>query len=240
MLGYHPEAMIVIGVDQSERARRLLAQSGIPVVQAMDMTDDPIDLNVGFDHRAPAWRRCAILRARASAHIAHLDGHRPIPRAGRRADGYLRGDGGASACRPRGWCSRRAVDHGASAARAVCARCWRIDPSEVSAVFACNDDLRSGRAVRVPAAWHGGVPDDVAIMGFNDLDLLGGTMPTLTNRLDRTAAGWATGRRGDRRESSAAPGGARRPVRRSRLHHRDARQHRAAQKPAARPSASSP
>ncbi len=52
MLGYHPEAMIVIGVDQSERARRLLSESGIPVVQAMDMTDDPIDLNVGFDHRA--------------------------------------------------------------------------------------------------------------------------------------------------------------------------------------------
>ena len=52
LLGYHPEAMIVAGTDQTERSRELLRNAGVPVVQTMDVTDDPIDLNIGLDHRA--------------------------------------------------------------------------------------------------------------------------------------------------------------------------------------------
>ena len=48
LLGQHPEALILAGIDQSEHARRMLAQSGVPVVQTMELTDDPIDINIGF------------------------------------------------------------------------------------------------------------------------------------------------------------------------------------------------
>ncbi|HET8728653.1 MAG TPA: LacI family DNA-binding transcriptional regulator, partial [Alphaproteobacteria bacterium] len=50
LLGYHPEAMIVAGVDQTERSRYLLKSSRIPVVQTMDIAEDPIDLNIGLSH----------------------------------------------------------------------------------------------------------------------------------------------------------------------------------------------
>ena len=47
LLGHHVEAMIVAGIDQTDRSR-LLKQSGIPVVQTMDLTDDPVDINIGL------------------------------------------------------------------------------------------------------------------------------------------------------------------------------------------------
>ena len=46
LLGYHPEAMIVIGVDQTERSRELLKNSGIPVIQALDLTDNAVRAQV--------------------------------------------------------------------------------------------------------------------------------------------------------------------------------------------------
>src|SRR5205814_1002782 len=53
LLGQHIEAIVVVGVDQSAQARRLLERSRIPVVQTFELTGDPIDINVGL------WQRQA-------------------------------------------------------------------------------------------------------------------------------------------------------------------------------------
>ena len=78
MLGQHPEAMILAGIDQSDQARRMLDQAGIPVVQTMELTDDPIDINIGFSQHDAGYA--------ATRHLLDL-GHRriaPYPRAARR------------------------------------------------------------------------------------------------------------------------------------------------------------
>jgi LacI family transcriptional regulator, gluconate utilization system Gnt-I transcriptional repressor len=176
MLGYHPEAMIVIGVDQSERAKQMLLESGIPIVQAMDMTDEPLDLNVGFDHRAAA--------VAAVRHLYEL-GHRTIghltvstdPRSARRREGYV------AAMADLGLptqgliaASKRSTSVGLGGQLFAEVLGQRPD---VTAVFACNDDLALGmlfecqrRSIRVP--------DDVAIVGFNDLGFSNYSMPPLT------------------------------------------------------------
>ena len=56
-LGQFPEAIILAGVEQTERARKLLKQSGIPVVQTMEIANDPIDVNIGLSHSTRATRR---------------------------------------------------------------------------------------------------------------------------------------------------------------------------------------
>jgi LacI family gluconate utilization system Gnt-I transcriptional repressor len=51
---------------------------------------------------------------------------------------------------------------------------------DVSAVFTCNDDLALGTLFECQR--HGlRVPDDLAILGFNDLDFCVATMPELSS-----------------------------------------------------------
>jgi LacI family gluconate utilization system Gnt-I transcriptional repressor len=48
-----PAGIIIAGVDQTKKSRRLLDDAACPIVQVMDTTDDPIDVIIGFsNHRA--------------------------------------------------------------------------------------------------------------------------------------------------------------------------------------------
>jgi LacI family gluconate utilization system Gnt-I transcriptional repressor len=176
MLGYHPEAMIVIGVDQTERARQMLIEAGIPIVQAMDMTDDPIDLVVGFDHSAAARAAIEYLHGLGHRRIGHLTVHTD-PRSARRLEGYnaamahlgLPTDGLVAAS-----AHSTSVELGGHLFAEVLAHA-----PDTTAVFACNDDLALGmlfecqrRGIRVP--------QDVAIVGFNDLGFSNYAMPPLS------------------------------------------------------------
>jgi LacI family gluconate utilization system Gnt-I transcriptional repressor len=51
--------------------------------------------------------------------------------------------------------------------------------ANVSAIFACNDDLALGTLFECQRRGIN-VPDELAIIGFNDLDFSGGTVPPLT------------------------------------------------------------
>lgn len=189
MLGYHPEAIIVIGVDQTPRARQMLAGAGIPVVQAMDMTDEPIDLNVGFDHREAGAAAVRFLHELGHRRIGHLTVATDA-RSGRRLEGYraamaefgLPTDGLiARSLNP------TSVQRGAELLSEILAH-----DRSVSAVFACNDDLALGALFECQRRGIK-VPEDVAIIGFNDLDFSGATVPPLsTVSTERTKiATWA-------------------------------------------------
>ncbi len=87
LLSQHPEAMVLAGVDQTEHSRRLLRGAGIPVIQTMELTEEPIDVNIGFSQieagRA-ATRHLLSLGHRRVGHVAaRLDA-----RARRRKEGY--------------------------------------------------------------------------------------------------------------------------------------------------------
>jgi LacI family gluconate utilization system Gnt-I transcriptional repressor len=189
LMGYHPEAMIVAGVDQTDRSRQLLKNAGVPIVQTMDITDDPIDLNIGLDHGEAGAAAVRFLNAQGHRKIAHLTA-RGDPRARRRHAGYQRqmdelglSTTGLVAATPR----VSDVAMGGSLFSEVLAQV-----PDVTAVFTCNDDLALGtlfecqrRGIRVP--------EDVAIIGFNDLDFAGAAVPPLTSvSIERREMGtWA-------------------------------------------------
>lgn len=177
LLGYHPEAMILAGVDQTERSRQMLRNAGVPVVQTMDVTDTPIDLNIGLDHAAAGAAAVRYLYDLGHRRIAHLTA-RADPRARRRHAGYQRAmDELGLSTKGLVGASPRPSDvamGGELFARIVAA------VPEVTAVFTCNDDLALGtlfecqrRGIRVP--------DELAIIGFNDLDYCVAAVPPLTS-----------------------------------------------------------
>jgi len=177
LLGYHPEAMIVVGVDQTERSRQLLSYAGVPVVQTMDVTDEPIDLNIGLDHGDAGAAAVRYLHELGHSKIAHLTA-RGDPRARRRHAGYLR------QMRSLGLPTMGLVQSlprisNTEMGRELFSKVLSDTP-DVTAVFTCNDDLALGtlfecqrRALRVP--------EDIAIVGFNDLDFCVSSMPPLTS-----------------------------------------------------------
>jgi LacI family transcriptional regulator, gluconate utilization system Gnt-I transcriptional repressor len=176
LMGYHPEAMIVAGVDQTERSRQLLRNSGVPVVQTMDITETPIDLNIGLDHGEAGAAAVRFLHAQGHRKIAHLTA-RADPRARRRHAGYQR-QMEAFGLTTTGLVGASPRPSDVAMGGELFAEIIEQVP-DVTAVFTCNDDLALGtlfecqrRGIRVP--------DDVAIIGFNDLDFCVAAVPTLT------------------------------------------------------------
>ena len=50
LMAWSPAAIILSGVDHTAQSRHQLKKAGIPVIEMMDLAEDPIDLAVGFDH----------------------------------------------------------------------------------------------------------------------------------------------------------------------------------------------
>lgn len=174
VLGRFPEAIVLAGVEQTPLARKALAQAGIPVVQTMELTDRPIDINIGLSHHAAA--------AAAVRHLADL-GHRRIghlsapldSRSRTRIDGYR-----AAMAQIGGEPALVAVDEPSSIALGARLFSDLIGAwPDVTAVFCGNDNLALGalfecqrRAIAVPG--------DLSLIGFNDLEPAAAACPALS------------------------------------------------------------
>ncbi len=174
MLGQFPEAIILAGIGQTPLARRSLKQAGIPVVQTMEMTDKPIDINIGLSQRDAAYaatRYLFDLGHRCVGHVAAPLDSRSLTRI----EGYNQAvaEFGATAMivaveDPSG------VALGGQLLTELLER-W----PQVTAVFCGNDNLALGalfecqrRGIRVP--------QDLSIIGFNDLDVSACAHPSLS------------------------------------------------------------
>ena len=177
LLGQHPEAMIVAGIDQTPRSRRVLEQAGIPVIQTMELAETPIDINIGLSQRDAAAAATRYLLSLGCRQIANMTA--PLDaRAMRRLAGFR------DACRELGIAPmeelattprQSSVSLGVALFRELIERRPGID-----AVFCGNDNLALGclfecqrRGIRVP--------DDIAIIGFNDTEFCAAAFPSLSS-----------------------------------------------------------
>jgi LacI family gluconate utilization system Gnt-I transcriptional repressor len=174
MLGQYPEAIILSGIDQTPSARHMLVEAAIPVIQTMETTDNPIDIVIGLSQHKAGQAATQYLVDLGHRNIAQMS--MPLDeRARRRRAGYLEAMG-AAGLEPRN-VSRDAPStfvQGAEMLAEILDR-W----PEVTAIFAGNDNLALGavfecqrRGIRVP--------QDVSIVGFNDLEFAAAAYPALT------------------------------------------------------------
>ena len=175
LLGHHPEALILAGIDQSPSSRRQLERAGIPVVQTMELTDDPIDINIGFRQIEAAKAATQLLIDHGHRRIGHIAARLDI-RTRRRMQSYV------SAMRDNGLEPSYVLTPQASTVRLAGELFGELlmQTPSLEAVCCCNDDVALGvlfecqrRGIRVP--------DDIAVIGWNDLEFCASTVPTLSS-----------------------------------------------------------
>lgn len=178
LLSQAPEAMIITGGGQTRACHQLLSNAQIPIVQLMELLDDPIDISIGFSHwqagydvakylLAEGYRRPGFIGARMDSRAQQrLRGYRAaLEEAGVYGDVMVATSPDPSSIGVGGQLFRRLMG----------SRYAQLD-----ALFCANDDLALGaifEAKRMGIA----VPDDLALCGFNDAEAATYVNPSLTS-----------------------------------------------------------
>lgn len=176
LIGQHPEAIVVAGIDQTAHARRLLEGAGVPVIQTYELAEDPIDINIGLSQREAGYAATKYLielgHRRIAFTAAHLDS-----RARTRMAGYTQameeaglpiGDRIATIEQ------QSSVATGVALLGTLLAR----DP-QLEAIFCCDDNLALGSIFECRRRGIA-VPDDMSIIGFNDLEFSAYACPSIS------------------------------------------------------------
>ena len=184
ILGRRPDALFLVGVNHTAETRRRILSAGIPVVEAWDLTETPLDMVVGFSHEKVGTEVAEHLVARGYRRFASV--WADDERAARRRRGFL------EVLRRHGL-----EEVGVSMTPAPSTqRVGRLSMAEMlgrgvrpDAVVCSSDTFAQG--VLAEARARGlSVPGDLAVMGFGDLEFAADTVPALsTVRIDREGIG---------------------------------------------------
>lgn len=168
LLSWRPAGIVIAPTDLTDVARRLLHDAKLPVVEIMDLVDHPIDISVGISHYdagSVTARYLTGLGYRSFAYVGHDIG------ADRRALGRLEG-----------------FRQGLAEAQILLERTILIDapssiplgregmlrvlaePKRPKVVYFSNDDMAVGGIFQCISMGLD-VPTDVAVVGFNGLEV---------------------------------------------------------------------
>jgi LacI family gluconate utilization system Gnt-I transcriptional repressor len=176
-LAQKPAGLIVTGINQTSDSRAILEQVDCPVVQIMEIGPAPVDMMIGFSHFDASKAAISHLLEEGYRQIGFL-GARMDPRVQRRLEGYSAAMREASLFDPR-LVVTTAVPTSVTLGGTLFADLLAKAP-DIEAVFCVNDDLALGALFECKRR-HVSVPEQMAIVGFNDLEFMSSSVPTLTS-----------------------------------------------------------
>lgn len=171
MLSWQPAGLIVAGLEHNDTARRMMQAADCPVVEVMDVDGDPVAHCVGISHaeagRAMAreivgrgYRRIGIVSTRASRDF----------RARKRMEGFQ------AALAELGLKPADTEFHGGASSietgRQLTAEILRRSP-DLDCLYFSSDVMAVGAYMHCLAEGLS-VPGDIALAGFNNLEILNG------------------------------------------------------------------
>lgn len=167
LLQWRPGALVLTGSRHDAGLRQMIEAAGVRALEIWDVTDTPIDICVGIDHRAAGYdlgREMVALGYRSPAFIGLAEGRDP------RAD--LRAEGLAQAFAEVGGRGLKRIGAEASNSFVMGAEGYSaIDQSDhPDVLFFLNDHIAFGGLCRAEQMGKS-VPEDFGIVGFNSLDL---------------------------------------------------------------------
>jgi LacI family gluconate utilization system Gnt-I transcriptional repressor len=172
ILGRRPDGLLLTGAERSPATRRRLAMAGVPVVEIWDLTENPTDMIVGFDHRAVGAAVATYFLDRGYRRFAIIAAD--DPRANARREGFTAGLPPGAPVFDRRVSAPAFIQGGRDAMVDI-----PLSPHEPTALF-CSSDLPAAGAV-IEAALRGiAVPGQLAVCGFGDFELAAALTPSVT------------------------------------------------------------
>nr|WP_307756428.1 substrate-binding domain-containing protein [uncultured Bradyrhizobium sp.] len=176
-LAQKPAGLIITGINQTADSHRVMEAVDCPIVQIMEVGPSPIDMMIGFSHFDAAKAAIAHLLAQGYRRIGFL-GARMDPRVQRRLDGYRAAMTDAALFDPQ-LIVTTAIPTSVTLGGTLFADLLAQAP-DIDAVFCVNDDLALGALFECKRR-HMTVPEQMAIVGFNDLEFMASSEPTLSS-----------------------------------------------------------
>lgn len=192
LLGYRPAALVVHGGRHEPETRELLLGAAIPIVEMGSLPGQPINISVGYSNRAAGKCATEHLLARGYRTIAFVSQpKRQNSRADERWQGYRAAL--AEAALPARPELELETELGfARGAQALIALLER-EPA-LEAVFFTSDGWALGALFHCRRSGIS-VPGQLALMGFDDLEMSALSVPALTTiHVPRYEMGWEAGR----------------------------------------------
>lgn len=179
VLGRRPDGIVLTGTLHTESSRLRLAQSGIPVVEAWDLSESPLDMLVGFSHEGvgEATARHLLEKGyRRFAVVAISD-----PRGLRRCESLIEElrRHGIDDVPMQIMTPPATLEVGRKGLRQL------FEQGATPDVVVCSSDTIAQGILAEAASRHLQVPADLAVMGFGDLSSAAHVYPALsTVRVD--------------------------------------------------------
>lgn len=184
-LSRRPDAILLTGIYHSAQARRMLLGADIPVVEAWDVTDTPIDTCVGFSH---------VEASRAVADYVQKAGYKEAAtvtandeRAHRRRNAFED--------RIKTLLGHAPLSHDCAGPASIASGRLALEDLidtqgfEKGVIFCSSDVLAHGVMIEAQARGMS-IPQDLAIIGFGDQEFAAHLAPALTTvRVDRDQLG---------------------------------------------------
>jgi len=179
IIGRRPDGIVLTGVVHSEPGRQRLLAAGIPIVETWDVALDPIDMLVGFSHEAVGRSVAEYLLQKGRRRLALIGGD--DPRSVRRAEAFTAMAQAQGTVAPIVHLvpAPTKLSDGRRALRSILQSNLPVD-----GVFCSSDMLALGVLTEARAAGLG-VPADLSVVGFGDLNFAADLDPALTTvRID--------------------------------------------------------
>lgn len=171
MLSWRPSGLVVAGLEHSDTTRKMLRSANCPVVEIMDTDGDPVGHCVGISHLAAGRDMARKIVERGFRKIGFIGTKMPQDfRAMKRMQGFVKGlsEAGLTLVDSEKYAGESSIQNGSTLTRRLLERSPDLDclyfSSDVMSVGGYMHCLAEGLKV----------PEDIALAGFNNLEILDG------------------------------------------------------------------
>jgi LacI family gluconate utilization system Gnt-I transcriptional repressor len=175
LLSYQVDGLILTETLHTEKTLQMLKVAGIPVVETMELPNSPIDMAVGLDHEEAAFDIVTKIIKTGKKYIVYF-GARLDTRTQLRMDGYNR------AMQAAGLATTHILteQHSSFTLGGTLLERAFIEQPQLDGIFCTNDDIAIGAMMKsIEKGFL--VPKDIAIVGYNALDVGQAISPRLTS-----------------------------------------------------------